>query len=116
MKRSPMPPRQAPMARGKPMRKKRRPLTPKEREWRAAVLSLGVCVLCGKHGVQWAHRNEGKGMGIKVPPNLTAALCPECHYEIDNGRDLSRADRRSRLDEAIEETHRRLRANGRIPE
>lgn len=70
-------------------------------KWLDAVRSLPFCVLCGAHGVQAAHRNEGKGMGRKVADHLTAALCPACHHEIDNGRDLERAERRARMDRAI---------------
>lgn len=42
-----------------------------------------------------AHRNEGKGMGIKVDDWLVAYLCHKCHYELDNGRDLTRQERRN---------------------
>lgn len=33
--------------------------------WLAAVRSLECCVLCGRYGVQAAHRNEGKGRPAK---------------------------------------------------
>lgn len=32
---------------------------------------------------------------------LTAALCPTCHNEIDQGRDLDREERRARMSKAI---------------
>lgn len=79
-----------------------------ELRWREAVLSLEFCVRCGAHGVEWAHRNYGKGMGRKVSPDQTAALCRECHHEIDNGKVLSREERRAIMDAAIVETHHRL--------
>lgn len=69
--------------------------------WRQAVASLGCCVICGKHGVQVAHRNEGKALAAKTDDCLTAALCPACHSEIDQGRDLTREQRRERIDSAI---------------
>lgn len=69
--------------------------------WLEAVRSLDCCVLCGAHGVQAAHRNEGKGMGLKAPDHLTAALCPDCHHEIDNGKSLNRDARRALADRAI---------------
>lgn len=69
--------------------------------WRRCVAQLKRCVLCGEHGVQVAHRNEGKGKGVKTDDCLTAALCPGCHGEIDQGRHLTRAMRRTLLDRAI---------------
>lgn len=73
----------------------------KNRKWLAAVGSLETCVLCGAYGVQVAHRNEGKGMGMKAGDHMTAALCPACHHEIDNGKDLPLSERRARMDRAI---------------
>jgi hypothetical protein len=54
------------------------------------------CQACGSgHMVQAAHTNwgGGKGRGIKADDNLVAALCLKCHYEIDQGKDLSREER-----------------------
>ena len=59
--------------------------TAHEKRWFAAVASLEFCVLCGAYGIQVAHSNRDRGMGQKAPPDLTAALCPACHHEIDNG-------------------------------
>ena len=70
-------------------------------KWLAAVRSLNWCVLCNAPGVQAAHRNEGKGMGLKTDDAMTAALCAECHREIDQGKELSRDERRARMDRAI---------------
>lgn len=70
-------------------------------KWLAAVRSIESCVLCHRYGVQAAHRNQGKGMSQKVDDCLTAAICPECHHEIDNGKELTRDERRARLDHAI---------------
>lgn len=74
--------------------------------WRAAVRSLGCCVRCSKQfaeqtGPDPAHRNEGKGMGQKVDDCLTAALCRECHRELDQGASMPRDERRRELDRAI---------------
>lgn len=77
-------------------------------KWLQAVREIDCCVLCGRWGVQAAHRNEGKGMGLKVDDCLTAALCPECHARIDNGRDMSREERRAEMDRAIVLTLREL--------
>lgn len=92
-------------------------MTPKrhsaeEQQWFAAVASLEYCVLCGRHGVQVAHRNAGRGVGQKAPPWETAALCPECHDEIDNGSHLTRDERKALMDLAIVRTHSRLADRG----
>jgi hypothetical protein len=81
--------------------------------WRRAVASL-PCQLCGKEGeTQCAHRNEGgKGMGYKNDDVWSAGLCVTCHSEIDQGRDLSREERRARLDKAILLTVRELARRG----
>jgi len=84
------------------------------KDWYAAVASLEICVRCGSHGVQVAHRNFGKGMGLKVPPHLVAALCPACHFSIDQGRELSRAERRAEMNAAIVATFDLLVQRGKI--
>lgn len=69
--------------------------------WLRAVATLD-CVLCYRSGMtQAAHINKGKGMGLKTHDCWTAALCAECHSRIDQGRDLSKADRRAMLDTAV---------------
>lgn len=80
---------------------KQRQAVYRSEKWLQAVRSIECCVLCGRYGVQAAHRNEGKGTGRKVDDCLTAALCPECHHEIDNGKELSREERRAMIDKAI---------------
>lgn len=77
-------------------------------KWLQAVREIDCCVLCGRWGVQAAHRNEDKGIGMKADDCLTAALCPECHHQIDNGRDMSREERRAEMDRAIVLTLREL--------
>ena len=83
-------------------------------KWLQAVREIDCCVLCGRYGVQAAHRNEGKGIGLKVDDSLTAALCPSCHERIDNGKDLSREERRSEMDRAIVLTLQKLTREGRV--
>ena len=55
------------------------------------------CQSCGirSETVCAAHRNEGKGMGIKVSDALVAAMCHSCHTELDNGKTLTREERRA---------------------
>lgn len=89
-------------------------LTAEERRWSDAVKSLESCVLCGVYGVQWAHSNQDRGMKQKAPPCATAALCPKCHHDIDNGRDLPQAERRRLMDRAIVRTHIRLAEAGKL--
>ena len=76
----------------------------KNPEWLACVRSLGECVRCGSTGCEPAHRNEGKGAGIKAPDQLTAALCRACHMELDQGKNLVREDRRNQMNAAIVDT------------
>lgn len=83
-------------------------------EWLQAVRSLECCVLCGAYGVQAAHRNEGKGAGMKTSDCLTAALCPECHSEIDQGRHMTREERRATMNAAIVMTLEALVKAGRV--
>ena len=54
------------------------------------------------NGVQAAHSNwgGGKGRGIKDDDNLVADLCLKCHYEIDQGKDLSKEERQKKWAEA----------------
>lgn len=81
--------------------------------WLSAVREI-PCVVCGKHGVQAAHRNEAKGMGIKADDSLTAALCPEHHAEIDKGKNMTREQRRAEIDRAIVLTVKALARAGRL--
>lgn len=86
----------------------------RSRAWLAAVHQIENCVLCGAYGVQAAHRNQGKGMSQKTDDCLTAALCPACHHEIDNGIRLSREERRALLDKAVCDTIAQLARMGLI--
>jgi hypothetical protein len=53
-------------------------------------------------------------MGMKTDDCFTAALCVECHAEIDQGGALTRQERRDRLDQAILMTVRQLAVDGRL--
>lgn len=83
-------------------------------KWLQAVREIDCCVLCGRYGVQAAHRNEGKGIGLKVDDCLTAALCEQCHTRIDNGKDMTREERRAEMDRAIVLTLKQLANAGRL--
>ena len=55
------------------------------------------CQLCGLEGqTQAAHSNQakhGKGRGVKASDEFTAALCQECHSQIDQGKGLLKQGR-----------------------
>lgn len=85
-----------------------------ERKWFSAVASLESCVLCHAYGIQVAHSNENRGMGQKSAPWLTAALCRNCHHEIDNGKNLDQHERRSMMRRAILLTHDALIRSGKL--
>jgi hypothetical protein len=89
-------------------------MTAEERRWCDAIHSLENCVLCGTFGVQWAHRNEGRGMGQKSSAHMTAALCQECHHELDNAGRLDKAERRRLMERAIVLTHDALIRAGKL--
>ncbi|ECA5249397.1 hypothetical protein ACU01Y_003773 [Salmonella enterica subsp. enterica serovar Newport] len=73
----------------------------RSKKWLSAVGQIECCVLCGARGTQVAHRNELKGMGLKTDDCATAAICQECHHEIDNGSHLCREERRCLMNKAI---------------
>jgi hypothetical protein len=54
------------------------------------------CASCGADDgtVVAAHANINKGMGMKVSDALVASLCYTCHNTLDNGKNLSREERR----------------------
>lgn len=66
------------------------------------------CQVCGLEGAsQAAHSNwseHGKGRGIKASDEFTAALCYQCHHELDQGWMLNADQRRSMWDMAYRKT------------
>ncbi|MBW5800660.1 DUF1364 domain-containing protein [Halomonas elongata] len=84
----------------------------RSRAWLANVHEIENCVLCGRPGVQAAHSNQERGMSQKASDCLTAALCSDCHGEIDNGRDMNRDERRARMNDAIVRTLDQLARRG----
>lgn len=91
-----------------------KPQTFRSEKWLAAVRSLECCVRCGRHGVQAAHRNQGKGMALKQHDAACAALCPECHTELDSGKTLNRDEKRAEMDRCIVLTVIALAASGKV--
>lgn len=88
--------------------------TAADRRWFAAVAALETCVLCGRFGVQVAHQNTDRGMSQKSRAHQTAALCPACHHDIDNGPDLSQLERRELMARARNRTLDRLIESGKL--
>jgi len=66
------------------------------------------CQYCGADDgtVVAAHANwgGGRGRGIKADDNLVAALCLKCHYEIDQGANLSKDERKEMWQKAHQST------------
>ena len=67
------------------------------------------CQHCGAQDgtVVAAHSNQlrdGKGRGLKAHDYRIAALCFKCHYNLDQGANLSKSERQ----EMWEEAHRRF--------
>ena len=76
------------------------------------------CQACGSGiMVQAAHTNwgGGKGRGVKADDNLVAALCLKCHYEIDQGRELSKEERQNKWQQAHTATVAKLFNQGLWP-
>jgi transcription elongation factor Elf1 len=76
------------------------------------------CQHCGSGNmVQAAHTNwgGGKGRAIKADDNLVAALCIICHFEIDQGKCLSKEARRAIWERAHQRTVDALTATGQWP-
>ena len=67
--------------------------------------------------VQAAHTNwgAGKGRGIKADDNQVAALCLNCHYEVDQGKNLTKEERQDLWQRAHKRTIQTLIEQGRWP-
>lgn len=64
-----------------------------------------------------AHSNQGKhgkGRGIKAHDCFVASMCNDCHFEVDNGRQLSEAKRAELWTDAWRSTMAILCASRRI--
>lgn len=74
-----------------------------ERRLWAHVRSL-PCARCWREGrTQVSHSNsliDGKGRGLKAYPWRVAALCDLCHAAIDQGKELSKAERHDEWERA----------------
>jgi hypothetical protein len=77
------------------------------------LISSLPCQCCGNdYQVQAAHSNwaeHGKGKGIKASDIYCAALCLKCHYEIDQGKNLTKEQRKEIWTNAHIKTIRHLK-------
>lgn len=80
-------------------------VSPKIRKLTASANGV-PCMCCGVQDgtVVSAHRNELKGTGIKNPDWQIAYLCNRCHFELDNGKDLTKEERRNMWNAAYVKT------------
>ena len=77
------------------------------------------CQHCGKQDgtVVAAHSNQlrdGKGKGIKASDYRVASLCFMCHATLDQGKNLSKAERLEMWEEAHRKTIGLLFDNGHL--
>ena len=83
------------------------------------VASL-ACQHCGIEGyTQAAHSNQlkhGKAKAMKSSDEFTAALCLKCHYELDQGKNLSKDERIEMWEQAHKRTKTELKRLGVWPE
>jgi len=110
MKRTPMKPSTKPMARGKPM-KVRRKARPKVDgidylamcKGQECFLLLPMVRFHDQATVVPCHSNQardGKGMGMKASDKKTVPGCHACHAELDQGRLMNREEKFSAWDAA----------------
>lgn len=82
-------------------------MTFRSEKFRRAIASM-ACVHCGRVGdTQAAHANLscfGKGMGIKASDAALMALCTTCHAELDQGKSMTKQERRDFQFECISKT------------
>lgn len=72
-----------------------------------------ACVMCGCDDgtIVSAHSNlleHGKGKGLKAHDGMIAWLCMRCHTTLDQGTQMSKAERREFILEAICKTYMQM--------
>ena len=89
-----------------------KPVTFRSEKHLARVRQL-PCVDCGREGMtQAAHANQSKGMGIKASDLACCALCVDCHRRLDQGGQMTRAERRAYEWEMVARTYIALMEEG----
>lgn len=81
------------------------------KKYRMVITEL-PCARCGREGrSQAAHMNYGKGMGLKSSDATCFPLCADqpgaigCHTEYDQGRTMSRDEKRTLAVQWLADTH-----------
>jgi len=95
-------------------------LTYRDRRLLNAVRDF-ACQWCGRDDgtIVAAHSNEGiagKGMGMKASDALVAALCDQCHREVDQSSFLTRRERQEMWRTAFVRTQPLLEGAGVVTE
>lgn len=72
------------------------------------------CLRENRGDVVSAHFNEGKGMAIKSSDASVGFACFTCHALLDQGKDMTRAERRAMAYELNARTLRWLLENGHL--
>lgn len=82
----------------------------------ARVRQLGYCMRCKceprKGQLQFCHRDQGKGTGIKTDVRGGWPGCPSCHHVIGTSGELSKDCRRAEEDRLGFETRQEIRRRG----
>lgn len=77
------------------------------------IVASMPCASCKAEGQsQAAHRNFGKGLGIKACDSQTFPQCPRCHTLLDQSGGLKKAIRRAFEKRLVDETRAELQARG----
>jgi len=92
------------------MIEKSRPL--RSEKHRRLVASMPCCECETEIGIQAAHANYSKGMGIKACDSQIFPMCQTCHQWLDQGGELSKEERRNYERRAVDGTRRLLRVSG----
>jgi hypothetical protein len=86
-------------------------LSPWRSEKHRRIVASMPCLSCGLEGsTQCAHRNAGKGLGMKACDSQTFPLCVRCHSALDQGGKMDRETRRALELEYVSITRKILKA------
>lgn len=89
-----------------------KPSTFRSDKWLAAVRTLPCCWCMRDGPSEAAHRNESKGMGLKASDAWTVPLCHEHHAEFDQGKLMTREEKRAMFDQWLIVTINALASKG----
>lgn len=82
-----------------------KPVTYRSEKHLARVRKL-PCVDCGRVGeTQAAHMNFGKSLALKASDGAVCALCVTCHRRLDQGGQMTKAERRAYEWEMVAKTY-----------